>query len=88
MDINNNVNQCNCLLVLLNTIEFCPSFSTLKNLNFDFLKMSGGNALLCKCLSGLMQYFCYLQRNLASIHIMTRLQDILTAFKEVVAHAL
>ena len=71
----------------LNTIK-CPSSSTQQNLNFDFLKLSGRNALLCKCFSDLMKSYWYLQRNLASIHKMTSLQAILTAFKEVVAHAL
>ena len=32
--------------------------------------------MLCKCLSGLMQSYCYLQRDLASIHSMTNLQAI------------
>ena len=41
-----------------------------------------------KCLAGLMKSFYYLQRGLASIHIMTSLQAILTAFKEAVAHAM
>ena len=39
-------------------------------------------------MSCLMLYYCYLQRDLASIHSMTSLQAILTAFKEVVADAL
>ena len=57
-------------------------------MNFDFLKLSERNALLYKCMSGLMHSYCYLQRELASIHSMTSLQAILTAFKDVVAHAL
>ena len=59
-----------------------------KNLNFDFLNISGRNALLCKCFSGLMQSFCYLQGHLAPIHSMTRLQAILTSFKDFAAYAL
>ena len=50
--------------------------------------MSKRNALLCKCLSGLMQSNCYLQRDLASIHSITCLHAILTADKEVMVHVL
>ena len=46
--------------------------------------------MLCfeNAFSGLMKSYCYLQRHLASLHGMTSLQAILTAFKNVVAHAL
>ena len=46
--------------------------------------------MLCfaSALSDLMQSYCYLQRDLASIHSMTSLQASLTAFKDVVTHAL
>ena len=88
MDIYNNVNKRNSLLVLLNSIEFCPCFCTPKNLNFDELKISGRSALLCKCLSGLMQSYCYLQKDLSSIYSMMSLQAILSAFQEVVPYAL
>ena len=44
--------------------------------------------MLCKCLSGLMQFNCHLQRDLTNIHNMTRLQAIVTAFKEIMTHAL
>ena len=58
------------------------------NLNLDFLKISGRNALLCKGLFGLMQSYYYLQRDLAGIQNMTSLQARLIALKEVMAHAL
>ena len=45
--------------------------------------------LCCACaFSRLMQSYSDLQKDLASIHSMMSLNAILTAFKEVVAHAL